>query len=355
MKKLISFTLCLVCFAVQMFSLSGCKNGNSKVKFTDYSFDSFDTVTTIVGYETSKELFDSNCDKIKSKLNEYHKLYTIYSRYEGIDNLCALNNMFSESSEPIKTDAKIIDLLAYSKEMYEKTGGKLNVAMGSVLSIWHKYREEGLRSPEQAQLPAMDELKSAAMHTDISNLVVDEENQTVYSKDQQLKLDVGAIAKGYAVERVATWMGQQGITGYILNVGGNVRIVGKRPDGEKWKVGIENPDTENEDEPYIEYLQLEDISLVTSGSYQRYYTVAGKSYHHIIDPLTLMPSNNFKSVSVLCEDSGQADTFSTAVFCMSYEEGKEFIETCEDTEAMWVMPNGEKRYSSGFKKYCYND
>ncbi len=348
MKRIICFALALL----SLISLVGCEKTDHKEKFTDYSFDYFDTVTTIVGFEDSKEEFDANCVEIKALLWEYHKLYTIYNSYEGINNLCVINRTKDGVHAELEVDNRIIDMLLYAKEMYLETDGKLNVAMGSVLSIWHRYREDGMDDPESAELPPMDALEAAAEHMDIDDVVIDRTKGTVYLSDPQLKLDVGAIAKGYAVEEVATWMAEKGMDGYTLNVGGNIRIVGKRPDGEKWKVGIENPDTSNEDVPYIEYLMLEDMSIVTSGTYQRYYTVDGKRYHHIIDPATLMPGENFMSVSVVCKSSAMADAFSTALFSMSYEDGKALVEKTEGLEAMWVMPDGEQRYSDGFKAYC---
>ena len=348
MKKII----CLILALCAVLGLMGCDVKQQSEKFTDYSFDYFDTVTTIVGFEESKEQFTSNCDGIKNLLFEYHKLYTIYNSYEGINNLCVLNRTKDGVHSEYTVDEKLIDMLLYAKEMYGATGGKLNVAMGSVLSIWHSYREEGMDDPASAKLPPMEDLKAASEHMSIDDVIIDEEKSTVYLSDPQMKLDVGAIAKGYAVEMVAQWMAEKGMDGYTLNVGGNIRIVGKRPDGEKWKVGIENPDTANKDEPYIEYLMLEDISVVTSGTYQRYYVVDGKRYHHIIDPETLMPGENFMSVSVICQNSGMADAFSTALFSMSYEEGFALVEKTDGLEAMWVMPDGEQRYSDGFKEYC---
>jgi len=165
-----------------------------------------------------------------------------------------------------------------------------------------------------------------------------------------MTLDVGAIAKGYAVEETAKWMKEQGIEGYILNVGGNVRIIGARPDGKGWTVGIENPETDSEN-GYIVYLSFNDMSLVTSGSYQRFYVVDGKSYHHIINPDTLYPAENFLSVSVLCESSAMADALSTALFSMTLDEGKNLIEKMENTEVLWVLPDGKQEMTKGFKNY----
>ncbi len=343
MKNILSLLL-----AVLFLLLAGCSKNAEKEKFTDYSFDYFDTVTTIVGFEESKEDFESRCEIIKEKLESYHKLYNIYNKYDGVNNLAVIN----ESQTPVKVDAQIIEMLEFCKEMYNKTNGKVNIAMGSVLSIWHNYRTAGLSDTENAKLPTIDELRNAAKYTAISDLIIDKNENTVFINNSKMSLDVGAVAKGYAVEQTALFMEQNGIDGYILNVGGNVRIVGKRPDGEKWKVGIENPDSDDEQNPYAEYLLLDGMSLVTSGSYQRFYTVNGKNYHHIIDPETLMPAEYFSSVSVLAKSSALADSLSTALFTMSYEEGKALVENTPDTEVLWIMPNGEKIYSSGFKNYC---
>ena len=340
MKKIISVVLIFLL-------LCGCSNKNKTEKFTDYSFDYFDTVTTIVGYETNKQIFDENCKKIKKQLEEYHKLYDIYIKYENINNLAVIN----ESKEPIKVDEKIIDMLSFSREMYLKTNSHVNIAMGSVLKIWHQYRTEGISDPVNAKLPPFDILRTASEHTNIENLVIDETNNTVFLNDAEMSLDVGAIAKGYAVEQTALYMQKNGLEGYLLNVGGNIRIVGKRQDGEKWKIGIENPNTSDTDNPYAEYLELEGMSLVTSGSYQRFYVVDGKNYHHIIDAKTLMPAEYFASVSVLSQSSAVADALSTALFSMDYEKGRELIEKTENTEALWILPNGEKMYSSNFKNY----
>ena len=343
-KKLYSYVL-VISILLQIFLLCGCGKAE---KFTDYSFDSFDTVMAITGFEKSKEVFDSNCEKIKEKLYYYHKLYDIYNKYDNVDNLRTIN----EQTGKISVSSDITELLNFSKDMYTKTNGRINIAMGSVLFIWHNYRQEGMNNPAIARLPDFSKLEEASNHIDINNLDINISDNTIERLDLDMRIDVGAVAKGYATQRVADWMAEQGMNGYILNVGGNVCTVGERADRKKWKIGIENPETENEDEPYIAYLELGGgKSLVTSGSYQRYYTVAGKQYHHIIDETTLMPAEYFKSVSVLCDDSGVADALSTALFCMNYEDGAKLISSFENTEAMWVTLDGKQYYSENFKDY----
>lgn len=315
-----------------------------------YSLDYFDTATTVTGYAKSQEEFDRISGEILTELGEYHRLYTIYHRFEGLENLCTVNELVEGQHRTVTVDRRIIDLLLYAKEMYTVTGGKVNIAMGSVLSIWHDYRELGMSDPASAELPPMEKLTEAAKHTDINCLIIDEESSTVTITDPAMRLDVGAIAKGYAVERVARSLEEKGITGYVINVGGNVRTVGAKGDGSPWVAGIENPDTDAE-EPYVAYLNLTGKSVVTSGSYQRYYLVNGKRFHHIIDSETLMPAEGFLSVSVVCKHSGQGDALSTALFCMPFEEGLALVESLPDAEAFWVLPDGTTRQSDGFAAY----
>jgi len=318
-------------------------------KYSTTSFDYFDTVTTITGYADSQEEFDRVAEEILTEMGEYHKLYNVYLRYDGVNNLCTVNDLTDGAHTTVTVDRRIIDLLLYAKEMYRQTDGVMNVAMGSVLKLWHDHRAVGTDNPADATLPPMERLKEAAQHTDIDRMVVDETACTVTLTDPAMRLDVGAIAKGYAVERVARRMEQDGITGYVLNVGGNVRAVGGKPDGTGWTVGVENPDPDADD--YLAYLELDGQALVTSGSYQRYYVVDGQRYHHIIHPDTLMPAHGFTSVSVVCADSGQGDALSTALFCMSLTDGQALVERTDGVEAMWVTEDGTVTVSDGWNHY----
>ena len=309
--------------------------------------DYFDTVITITGYEYTQEEFDDVSKEALDLLGEYHRLYTIYHRFDGLENLCTINEVVNGAHRTVTVDRRIIDMLLYAKEMYSLTDGVLNIAMGSVLSLWHDYRTIGKDNPTHASLPPMDKLLSASEHIDINKMVIDEQNSTVTLTDPLMKLDVGAIAKGYATERVALHLEQKGVTGYVLNVGGNVRTIGAKVDGDNWTIGIENPTGEE----YLAYLSLNGESVVTSGSYQRFYYVDGKAYHHIIHPETLMPAENFVSVSIVCKNSGLGDALSTALFCLSYDEGKALIESIDNAEAMWVTNDGSISYSSGWKNF----
>ena len=348
MKRRVLCALLAVCLLCAL--LPACGRTQPQLnKYSAYSFDYFDTATTIVGYAESQASFDAVANQALAMLGEYHRLYDIYHRYEGMENLCTINDVVDGAHRTVKVDQRIIELLRYAREMHDKTGGKVNVAMGSVLKLWHDYRTVGMDDPVSASLPPMDKLKEAAQHTDITKMVMDEEHSTVTLTDPQMRLDVGAIAKGYATEQVAKWLEKQDIYCALLNVGGNVRAAGKKPDGTPWTVGLENPQDVETD--YLAYLNLANEALVTSGSYQRFYVVDGKSYHHIIHPDTLMPAEGFLSVSILCPHSGLGDALSTALFCMSLEEGRALIASMDGVEASWVTADGTQTVSDGWNQY----
>ncbi len=318
-----------------------------KEKYTEYFFDYFDTVTTVVGYAESKAEFDTVCQKIETELERYHKLFDIYNKYEGINNIASLNEVTDGSHPKLEVDSEITGLLQFCIELYHKTEGKTNVAMGSVLKIWHTYRERGLDDPGNAELPDKDELEKAAKHTDINDVIID--GDTVHIKDPLQTLDVGAVAKGYAARRICEKLREAGVDGYVVSIGGSVSCIGDA-DGKPWRVGIENPRPESEDE-YALMLEASDVSVVTSGSYQRYYTVGGKNYHHIIDSETLMPPESFLSVSVICDDPALGDALSTALFCMTHEKGLDLAETTDGVEVIWITRDGEMLLSDGAGKY----
>lgn len=335
--------------------LCSCDGKEEKTQKTLYNasfITLFDTVTVIKGYEETQEEFAAVAQEVFSFLEGYHKMFDIYYEYSGINNLCTVNK---NAGKPVVVDPEMLDMLEFAIEMHKKSSGKVNIAMGSVLSIWHDYREEGINYPEEAKLPTSEELQEANAYTDISNIRIDREASTVTLLDEKMRLDVGAVAKGYATELAARYLESRGKTGYILSVGGNVRTVGKKADGSEWRLGVEDPFHTGEGDEYVCKINVPGgYSLVTSGNYQRYYTVDGKRYHHIIDPDTLFPSDEYVLVSILTRDSGVADSLSTALFNMSVEEGKQLLGQLENTAAVWYYTDGTVVYSDGIEAYLTN-
>lgn len=358
MKRIITILL----ISVMLINLTACSFQKKPERYQAQFLELFDTVTTILGYADSEEKFSEFAQSVYDHLKDYHELYDIYNDYEGINNIKTIND--NAGIAPVKVDRRIIELLKYGREAYTLSEGTVNIAYGAVLAVWHTYREEGSDDPVNAKLPPMDLLQEKAKHTDIDQIIIDEQDSTVYLPDPEMRLDVGAIAKGYATERVTKELIAEGCHNALLSVGGNVRAIGSKGPGindtantsagTAWNVGIQNPDLESE-EPYLDILKLTDISLVSSGDYERYYTVDGKRYHHIIDPATLMPATYFRAVSIVTEDSGLADALSTTIFNLPYEEGLKLIEGLTDTEALWVFTDGTMKYSSGFEAFLMKD
>ncbi|HHZ02936.1 MAG TPA: FAD:protein FMN transferase [Tissierellia bacterium] len=331
-----------------LISLTSCKE-KELVRYESEFIILFDTVTRIVGFAHSKEEFKEYAQVIYDNLKEYHQLYDIYNDYEGINNIKTIND--NAGIKPVKVDQRIIDLLKFSKEVYEKTNGETNIAFGAVLKIWHEYRTEGIDDPDNASLPPIEELKKAAEHTNIEDIIIDEEESTVFLRDPLMSLDVGAVAKGYATEQVSKIVREKGLTSGLLSVGGNVRAINNNiVTGDSWNVGVQDPNSPR-GQSILKLVKIDDLSMVTSGDYERYYVVNGEKYNHIIDKDTLYPAEYFSAITIICEDSGMADALSTATFAMPFEEGMEFINSLPGTEAMWVFTDGTIKYSENFESY----
>ena len=332
--------------------LGGCNKNPQYIKFSGNFFDTFDTITQVVGYSQTKDEFEVYMTKIHNRMLELHKLFDKYNTYEGINNIKTIND--NAGKNPVKVDKEIIDLILFSKSMYENTGRKTNIAMGAVLKIWSEYRDEAELHPEDAKIPPMKDLIAANEHTSINKVIVDVENSTVYLEDPLMSLDVGAVAKGFATEILAEEIQKEGFISGIISAGGNIRTIGKPLNGtrERWGIGIQNPDNvvTNEGSNVLETVFIKDTSVVSSGDYQRYYMVGDKVMHHIIDPKTLMPGDYYRAVSVISKNSARADFLSTTIFLLPYEESRTLVESLDGVEALWVFDDGTIEATDGMKK-----
>lgn len=358
MKKNIKIISILLTLVMVLTACSSNKNAMVKgyKKYNDAFFDTFDTEVKLEIHAKSDEEFEKYKEIVRNDFERYHGLFNTFDDYKEA-NLKTVNE--NAGKEPVKVSEEIMDLLEYSMDLISTYGDKTNIGFGSVLKIWHSHMEEGRDNPEKASLPDMKELEEAKTHASLENLVLDEENSTVFLKDEKMQLDVGAIAKGYAAEKAINHIESAGCESAIISAGGNIKTLGKpKIKGRaKWGIGLENPDFRREEgqDQILDVVYGTDISVVTSGDYQRFYTVDGKNYHHIIDPETLMPADYYKDVTVITKDSGFADFLSTTVFLMPLEEGKKFVESLDGVEAMWVDKNKNIIYTEGMKSYLKSE
>ena len=341
-----------------------CFNNKEKI-YTETVDGLFDTVHVISGYDKSEKEFKEKVKFYQQEMEKLHKLYTSYEDFEGINNIRTINE--NAGIKPVKVDRNIINLLKDTLERNREISDKVNIAAGNVIDLWDKAKTEG-------KLPENSELEKMRQCAKLENIVIDEQNSTVYLKEKCTKLNVGAVAKGYAVELVTEKMEKSGMTSFIISAGGNVKVVGKRKipkkeneitDLKKCKeqfcIGVslplyneknidKNNPYNNGKNDYLAKVVAENTSIVTTGNYQRYFVMDNKVYGHVINLETLKPEDSFASVSVITEDSGLADFMSTTLFLLSYEEGKALIEKIgkkEKIDVIWAMKNGDVLSSEG--------
>lgn len=331
----------LFCLVLVLLLLTGCGFPAPKKQAFEITWlDVFDTVTTLKGYETDQQTFNAVAAAVHEQLQYCHRAFDIYNPAPGMNNLYTVNE--NAGVAPVAVDGIILDFLMECRQYCADTDGRVNAAMGSVLRLWHEAREAGLDDPANASLPDWDALQEAAKHCSFDTILLDTENNTVFITDPQQRLDVGAIAKGWAGQRVLEKLPD----GYLLNLGGNICAKGSKPDGSPWKIGVQDPDDLN---TYRCLVAIDSLCAVTSGDYQRYYTVDGVRYPHIIDPDTLYPATSWRSVTILCPDSGLSDCLSTALFLLPLEEGQS-LAARYGAEAMWIAQDGTVTMTDGFRQ-----
>ena len=344
--------------------LIGCSAEQEPVKeqsrYNNQTLDAgFDTVISLIAYADDETQFNEYFDLVRSEFKRYNALFDKYNDYEGVNNIKTIND--NAGIQPVKVDDDILEMLELSKQFSELSNNKFDITMGPVLEIWHEYREAGISlntEGQDAPVPSMEELQQAKACVGWNNVEINEAESTVYLNQACASLDVGSVAKGFTAEKVAQELEARGLTSGILNAGGNVRVIGSKPDGSAWNAGIQVPDL-NDINGTLGVLPLSGKqSLVTSGDYQRYYLSNGELMHHIIDPDTLFPARHSRALSVVTDNSGVADICSTLLYTMDYQEANEMIEKIRDLgyslSVVWVY-NSDDEIPEGKKEFKYLD
>ena len=222
----------------------------------------------------------------------------------------------------------------------KQTCGAFNPVIGSVVKLWNI-------GFENAQKPDDTAIREALIHTDYQNIQL--ADGKVFLKQAGMKLDLGAIAKGFAADELTRIVKRAGIASALLDIGGTISAVGSRPDGKPWDIGIRDPRV-RQGEPVIS-AALENKSISTSGSYERYFEQKGVRYHHIIDPATGYPvRNNLVAVSVFSDSATDADALSTACFVLGYDAALPLLAEHAGAEALFIFDDNTVRTTAGFEK-----
>ena len=339
-------------FLLLLSLLIGCKKNETLRKYSNQTIEAgFDTIITLIGYTKSESEFNRYFETTKKEFKRYNALFDRYKDYAGVKNIKTIND--NAGIAPVVVDQSIIDMLQLAKEWYVPSGKTFNVTMGAVFEIWHNYRSVGIEknsmTPKQyGNVPSLAELQTADKLSGWDKIQIDATAKTVYITTKGSSIDVGGIAKGYATELVSKTLEKDGLTSGIVNAGGNVKLIGKKPDSTNWAVGIQSPDMADSASLDTLYANTS-MAVVTSGDYQRYYEgVDKKIYHHIIDPVTLFPATQVHAVTLLVSDSGLADTLAKPLCILPYKEALAFLEKFnkdhpdEFLGAVWVYDLGKQ-------------
>lgn len=224
--------------------------------------------------------------------------------------------------------------------------GAFDYTIGNLIDLW------GIGT-ERAHVPNSFEVEPFTMFHDYENVLLDAKKHTIKFKTDTVMLNFGAIAKGYIADEMKSEILKYGVKNALLNLGGNVMTVGKKPDGSLWKIAVTNPFNVTDN---IVSIEVADCSVVTSGNYEKYFEKDGIRYHHILNPSTGFPSNSgLVSTTIISQASVDCDALSTATFVLGLEKSLELIENLNGVEAIFISENGDITYTSGISKYHFKE
>jgi thiamine biosynthesis lipoprotein len=254
--------------------------------------------------------------------------------------LDSLLNYFSENSlvtelnrtSRIKAPGDIIYLVQLSDSVSRLTGGLFDITVAPLLQAWGFYDEDN-------RIPGPTEIQDALKKVGYRRLRIKNDSLVV---DPGVKVDFGGIAQGFAADRVVLILRQRHVRSAIIDIGGEVLVIGRSPEGRPWRVGIRNPRGKG----IIETLQMEDSAVSTSGDYEKFFIVNDKRYPHIIDPRTGQPAQNFSSVTIIAKDAAYADAISTAVAVMGADDGINFLDSLGIQGIIYYVDSGELKRKS---------
>lgn len=292
---------------------------------------------TIVEITIHDKKDETILDKAFARISEIESKMTINNAETS--EIIALNNASGISEVKLSPDTFYV--VEKGREYSERSKGRFDITIGAIVKLWNI-------GTEYAAVPDKEELEKAVKLTGYERLILDKENLTARLTDAGMKVDLGAIAKGYAADEVKRILKENGVEHAIINLGGNILTIGGNPNGNPWRIGIQNPFDARGD--FIGIIPITDKTVVTSGTYERYFEENGKKYHHILEPSTGYPvENNLYSVSIITDKSIDGDGLSTTTLLLGLEEGMKYIESTENTEAIFITADKKVYVTSGLK------
>ncbi len=317
--KLLSIVLMLSL----LVTLTGCTTNENTTSIKDTQFK-FNTVMTITLYGYNDTAIFTDIWAL------FDQMENSYSANIQDSDVSRFNN--SLTTEPVKMPADIVEMVAIAKTYSEKSNGAFDLTIEPIVKMW------GI-STETPRVPTQKEIDAALPHVNYKNVIADTKNNTLQKLDPNAHIDLGAIAKGYAADKCTAFLKEKGIDSAILNLGGNIYALGSKTKNDPWNVGIQSPVAGKTGE-LMGTVKATEKSIVTSGSYERFFVQDGVTYHHILNPSTGYPvDNTLISVTIISDLSVMGDILSTTTFALGLDEGRQLINTLDHTAAIFVTKN----------------
>lgn len=320
-------------FFISFMLFIGCseKEDYQLIQESRFALGTYNQVTV---YAPSEEQGQKIIEAVFVRVDEIENLMS--SNIEDSD-ISRLNAQAGESA--VTVDTETFHMLQLGKEYKELTDGTFNIGIGALINLWD-IGGDNQRVPEETEIEAL------LNHFDLDQLTLNAESYEAKIEDPEMTLDLGGIAKGYAVDEAIRVIEEHGIEHAIVDFGGDVYVLGGNPDGNEWRIGISKPVIG--ESGVMGRLFSSDMSVVSSGDYERYFTEEGQLYHHILNPSTGYPADNqLSSVTVISDTALEGDILSTAIFVMGLEDGLSFVNDLEDIEAILITENKEVYVTPG--------
>ncbi|MFB1051055.1 FAD:protein FMN transferase [Paraliobacillus sp. JSM ZJ581] len=307
---------------VMMLIVTGCNVNESKLLDSPYKRTEFmmGTVVTLKIYDEGKE------DVIDLAFNEMQNLTEQIGVEESQSQIDEINE--AAGTSPVEVSEEIFSLIQAGKNYSEQADGSFDITIGPLTSLWHIGFDD-------AKKPTQEEIDDVLPLINYKKVVLKEKEQTVYLEEKGMKIDLGAIAKGFIADKVTNLLDENDVTTAIIDLGGNIYVKGNNPSGKEWTVGVQDPFTERGQ--IVGKIEANNQSIVTSGIYERYLEVDGQKYHHILNPIDGYPyENDIAGVTIISQKSMDGDALSTLIFSKGLKDGLAYIETQEGVEAIFV-------------------
>ncbi len=296
---------------------------------------------TIVSITVSSESEERAKMAIDMAFNEMERLTSLLNFYSEDSEISMINK--NAGYKPVKVSLETLEIIDKALYVSENTEGAFDITVGNLVRAWDFQNEV---------LPDEKVIKEKIKLVGYKNIIIDRENSTVFLKKKGVQIDLGGIIKGYVADRAVEVLKKIGIRSGIVAVAGDIKVLGKKPDGEMWNIGIQNPRQKNNNDEIIAAIALSDMAISTSGDYQKFFIKDNKRYHHLLNPKTGYPAYGLQSVTVIAPDAVLSDAFATGIFILGQQKGIEVLKKL-DLDGVLVDKDGKifvtKRISDKIK------